>query len=63
MSFKSEKIHVEHKNLTSSLIFTETAWIATQWSVSQLSIMIIYNSSWSILIQWISFILSGDNLT
>jgi len=34
-----------------------------QWTVPQLSIMIIYNSTWSFLIQWIMDILSGDNLT
>jgi len=34
-----------------------------QWTVPQLSIMVIYNSTWSVLIQWIMFILSGDNLT
>ena len=33
-----------------------------KWSVPQLSIMIIYNSTWSISIQWIRDILSGDNL-
>ena len=35
----------------------------TQWTVPQLSIMIIYNSTWSILIQQIRIILSCDNLT
>jgi len=34
-----------------------------KWTVPQLSIMIIYNCKWSILIQWIRDILSGDNLT
>ena len=34
-----------------------------QWTVLQLSIMIIYNSTWPILIQQIRIILSGDNLT
>ena len=34
-----------------------------EWTVPQLSIMIIYNSTWPILIQWIRDILSGDNLT
>ena len=34
-----------------------------QLTVPQLSIMVIYNSTWSILIQWIMDILSGDNLT
>ena len=34
-----------------------------EWTVPQLSIMIICNSTWSILIQWIRDILSGDNLT
>ena len=34
-----------------------------QWTVPQLSIMIIYNCTWSMLIQWITVILSGDNLT
>ena len=33
------------------------------WTDPQLSIMIIYNSSWSLLIQWIRNLLSGDNLT
>ena len=33
------------------------------WTVTQLSIMIIYNRTWSILIQWIRDTLSGDNLT
>jgi len=36
---------------------------AVQWKVPQVSIMIIYNSTWSILIQCIRDILSGDNLT
>ena len=31
-------------------------------SVPQLSIMIIYNSTWSILVSWISDILSGDKV-
>jgi len=34
-----------------------------EWTIPQLSIMIIYNSTWSILIQWIRDILSGDSLT
>jgi len=34
-----------------------------QWRVPQQSIMITYNSKWSILIQKIRIILSGDNLT
>ena len=34
-----------------------------QRTVLQLSIRIIYNSAWSILIQWIREILSGDDLT
>jgi len=38
-------------------------WTAEEWTVPQLSIMIIYNSTWSILIQLIRIILSGDNLT
>ena len=33
------------------------------WTVPQLSIIIIYNSTWSILIQWIRNKLSCDNLT
>jgi len=38
--------------------------VASQQStVPQLLIMIIYNSTWSILIQWIMVILSGDNPT
>jgi len=37
--------------------------VLSQWTVPHLSIMIIYNSTWSILIQWIRDILSGDNLT
>ena len=36
---------------------------ATQRTVPQLSIMVIHNSTWSILIQWIMIILSDDNLT
>jgi len=32
-----------------------------QWTVPQLPILIIYNSTWSILIQWIRGILSADN--
>ena len=35
----------------------------SQWTVPQLSIMIIYNCTWSILIQQIRIILSGDNMT
>jgi len=34
-----------------------------QWTVPQLSIMIIYNCIWSNLIQLIRIILSADNLT
>ena len=34
-----------------------------QWTVPQLSIMIIYNCAWSVLIQQIRIILSSDNLT
>jgi len=33
-----------------------------QWTVSQLSNMIIYNSAWSILILWIIIIMSDDNV-
>ena len=44
--------------------FTNTvARFTKEWTVPQLSIMIIYNSTWSILIQQIRIILSGDNLT
>jgi len=46
---------------TSALLFKGAG--KTQWTVPQLSIMIIYNSAWSILFQWIRDILSGDNLT
>ena len=38
-------------------------WSCTWWTVPQLSIMVIYNSTWSILIQWIRDIVSGDNMT
>jgi len=34
-----------------------------QWIVLQLSILIIFNGTWSILIQWIRVMMSGDNLT
>ena len=34
----------------------------SHWTVPQLSIMIIYNCTWSILIQSIRIILSSDNL-
>ena len=34
-----------------------------QWNVPQMSIIIIYNSTWSILIQQIRIKLSGNNLT
>ena len=34
-----------------------------KWTVPQLPIMIIYKSTWSILIQYIRIIVSGDNLT
>ena len=34
-----------------------------KWTVPQLSIMIIYNCTWSILIQQIRIIMSGGNLT
>ena len=34
-----------------------------KWTVPQMSIIIIYNSAWSILIQSIRIKLSGDNLT
>jgi len=37
--------------------------VSEQWTVPQLSIMIIYNSAWQVLIQWIWDILSGGNLT
>ena len=33
-----------------------------QWTVPQLSIIIIYNYTWSILIQWVRDILLGDDL-
>ena len=48
--------------LMQSLLWTITSTLE-QWTVPQLSIMIIYNSTWSILMQWIRDILSGDNLT
>jgi len=39
-------------------------WLSVrQWTVPQLSIMVIYNGSWSKLIQWIMVMLPGDNLT
>jgi len=37
--------------------------LVKQYPDPQLSIMIIYNSAWLILIQYIMIILSGDNLT
>jgi len=37
--------------------------LEAQWTVPQLSIMIIYNITWSILIQQISIIVPGDSLT
>ena len=37
--------------------------IVQQWTVPQLSNLIIYNCTWSILIQQIRIILSADNLT
>ena len=46
-----------------SLIDCETISAHSKWTVKQLSIMIIYNSKWSIFIQYIRFILSGDYLT
>ena len=33
------------------------------WTVARLSIMIRYNSTWSMLIPWIEVVLSGDYLT
>ena len=42
---------------------TKNIEIAVQWTFPQMPIMIIYNRTWSILNQWISGILSGDNLT
>ena len=44
-------------------VYTTTKSMNKKWTVPQLSIMIIYNSTRSILIQWIRDILSGDNLT
>jgi len=38
-------------------------YLSRQWTVPQLSTMIIYNGSWLKLIQWIKVILSGDKLT
>jgi len=35
----------------------------TLWTVPQMSIFIIYNSTWSIVIQWIRVMNFGDNLT
>ena len=46
-----------------SLTICGTIHWAVEWTVPQLSVMIIYNSTWSILIQQIRIILSGDNLT
>jgi len=34
-----------------------------EWTVPQLSVIIIFNRTLSILIQWIRVILSGDDLT
>ena len=36
---------------------------AKLWTIPQMSIIFIYNSTWSILIQKIRIILSGDDLT
>ena len=41
--------------------FAVAFFLFVQWTVPKLSIMIIYNST--ILIQYISIIFSGDNLT
>jgi len=38
-------------------------WNQLEWSVPQLLSVIIYNSTWLILIQWITVLWSGDNLT
>ena len=35
----------------------------SQWTVPQLTIMIIYDSTWSMLIHWISVKLTGANMT
>jgi len=34
-----------------------------EWTVPQLSIIIIYSNTWSFLIQWVRVIFSGENLT
>jgi len=41
----------------------ETVPMVSKWTVPRVSIMIIYNSTWLILIQWILVQMSGDNLT
>jgi len=58
MAYFERVIYDELKHIHFNTIFN-----ILQWTVPQLSLMIIYNSTWSILIQWIRAILSGDNLT
>jgi len=59
---KQFKTNVKPKSMLRSIqhqTFTTVSLKKLQWSVPQLSIMIIYNSTLSILIQWIGDILSG----
>jgi len=56
-------VHAIMMNLGVETYIKYRAMSDIQWTVPQLSIMIIYYSTWSIFIQWIRVIMSGDNLT
>ena len=50
--------------IRSILLNMNLNWLSIiQWTVPQLSVIVIYNSTWSKLIQWIMVTFSGDNLT
>jgi len=54
------KKHLFSKDYFFGMSYDQTA---EEWTVPQMSIIIMYNSTWSILIQKIRIKLSGDNLT
>ena len=58
-----QKVQKTQKQFHGHLDGHEVKLITPRWTIPQMSIIIIYNITWSILIQWIRIKLSGDNLT
>ena len=58
-----KSVHLSNSKAKLENTNTISTYSHVLWTDPQLSIIIIYNSTWSIVIQYIRIILSGDNLT